>query len=113
MAIAKVQGSIEDIRTLKYNNSSAVAAGEILVLGGNVTVAVGAAAANADGAYVFRGRVQFPKEAPLVITAGDKCYYVTANGNCNKTSSGNTLVGIAVESAASADTTVLVELKEN
>ena len=113
MAIAKVQGSIEDIRTLKYTNSSAVAAGEILVLNGNVTVAVAAVAANGTGAYVFRGRVEFPKEAPLAIAPGEKVYYVAGAGNCNKTSSGNTLVGIAVEAAASADTTVLVELAEN
>lgn len=113
MATAKVQGSIKDIRTLKYNNSSAVAAGEILVLNGHVTVAVAAAAANAAGAYVFRGRVEFPKAAPLAIAPGEKCYWDVADGNCNKTATDNTLVGIAVEAAASADTTVLVELAEN
>lgn len=113
MAKGKVRGSINDVRTLKYNNASAVAAGDILVLNGNVTVAAAAASANADGAYVFRGRVEFPKEAALAIAPGEKCYYVTANGNCNKTSAGNTLVGIAVEAAAGADTTVLVELNNN
>ena len=113
MAKAFVQGSIEDVRTLKYSNASAVTAGDIVVLTGSVVVAVATALANAAAAYVFRGRVAFPKEAALAVVPGDKVYYVTAAGNCNKTSAGNTLVGIAVEAAAAADTTVLVELTNN
>jgi predicted RecA/RadA family phage recombinase len=113
MAKAFVQGSITDIRTLKYTNASAVTAGDILVLNGNVTVAVATTAAAGTSAYVFRGRVAFPKEASLVVAPGEKLYYVTANGNGNKTSAGNTLVGIAVEAAAAPDATVLVELTNN
>jgi predicted RecA/RadA family phage recombinase len=100
-------------RTLKYTNSNAVAAGDVVVINGNVCVAVNAYGANAEGVYVFRGRVEFPKEASLAVAPGEKVYWVAANGNVNKTSAGNTLCGIAVENSLTTDTIVLCELQNN
>lgn len=113
MAKATVRSGLEGTRTLKYTNASAVADGDILVLNGQVLVAQGAWGAAAAGIYAFRGRVEFPKEASLAVAPGEVCYYVSAAGSCNKTASGNTMVGIAVEASATTDTTVTVELKEN
>ncbi len=113
MATGIVRGGAGHPRTLKYTNSSAVAAGDVVVINGNVCVAVNAYGANAEGIYVFRGRVEFPKEASLAIAPGEKVYWVAGNGNVNKTSSGNTLCGIAVEASATTDTTALIELTNN
>ena len=113
MAKAIVRGGTNQVRTLRLAHTAAVAAGDVIVSNGQVLVAVNAAEANALNTYVFRGPVEFPKEAPLVIAAGDTCYWVAAAGNCNKTASGNTKLGICTEAAVSAATVVLIELGEN
>ncbi len=114
MATAIVRGGIGHDRTMKYTHNAAVSAGDVIVSSnGHVLVAVSNYAANAEGLYVFRGRVEFPKEAALAITSGDVCYWVAAAGNANKTLTGNTKIGVAVESAAGADSVVTCELGEN
>ena len=113
MATGIVRGGLKDIRTLKYTNASAVAQGDVVVVNGQVLIATNAYAANAEGIYVFRARVEFPKEASLAIAPGEKCYWVAGAGNVNKTSAGNTAIGVCVENALTTDTVVLVELSEN
>ena len=113
MATGNIRSDLAHIRTLKYTNSNAVADGDVVLINGHVCVATAAYAANAEGVYAFRARVELPKEAPLVIAVGDVVYWVAANSNVNKTSSANTKAGICVEAAASADTTVLIEVMEN
>lgn len=113
MAKANVRGGVTDSRTLKLAHSAATEAREVIVSNGQVLVAVNDALINADNIYVFGGRVEFPKAAPLAIAVGDLCYWDVADGNINKSSAGNTLAGICIEAAGSAATTVLVELDEN
>lgn len=113
MAKAIVRGGANQVRTLRYTHNAAVTAGDVIVANGQVLVAVNTADANTENIYVFRGPVEFPKEAALAVGAGEVCYYVAANGNCNKTASGNTKVGICTEAALAAATVVLVELGEN
>lgn len=113
MAKATIRSGLDKTRTLKYTHNAATAPGDILLVNGQVLVAIGTAAANVVNTYAFRGRVEFPKEAPLVIAPGENCFWVAAASNLNKTSAGNTAVGICVEAAAEADTIVLVELIEN
>jgi len=113
MALATVRGGVNQVRTLKLAHTAAVTAREVIVSTGQVLVAANAALINTAATYVFRGPVEFPKEASLAIVPGDVCYWVAANGNVNKTSSGNTKVGICVQAAAAADSVVLVELGEN
>lgn len=52
------------------------------------------------------GSFELPKEAPLVISAGDILYFDSTAGELNKTASGNLRVGVARFDAASADETV-------
>lgn len=113
MAKAVLRGGLGELRTLKHAHTSAIEANDILVVNGQVLVACNDYEADEEGAYVFRGPVEFPKEAPLVIATGDVCYYVAGNGNVNKTSTANTKVGTPRKAAASADTVVLIELGEN
>lgn len=113
MATATVRGGVSQVRTLKLAHTAQVGARDVIVSGGQVLVAVNAALANAANTYVFRGPVEFPKEASLAVAVGEVCYWVAANGNVNKTASGNTKVGICVKAAGASDTTVLIELGEN
>lgn len=109
---AIIRSGVKDTRTLKYTHNAAVEAGDVIVGNGQVLVAVNAADANVENVYVFRGKVEFPKEAALAIGVGDVCYWV-ADTNINKTAGGNTKAGICTEAALAADTVVLVELGEN
>ena len=113
MAKATVRGGVSQVRTLKLAHTAAVAARDVIVSGGHVLVAANAAAENVATTYVFRGPVEFPKEASLAVAVGEVCYWVAANGNVNKTASGNTKTGICIKAAGASDTTVLIELGEN
>lgn len=113
MAKAILRGGLDATRTLILAHSAAVEAGDVIVSAGHVLVAANKYAQNEVGVYVFRGTVEFPKAAPLVIAAGDVCYWDVADGDINKTAQDNTKAGIAKKAAASADTTVLIELGEN
>lgn len=111
MATGTIQDSMSNIRTLTLAHSAAVAVNEVIVSSsGVVLVAINAALANIDNAYMYMGKGNFPKEAPLVINTGDKVYWDATAGKVTKTSAGNTYCGVCVEAAASAATTVTILL---
>lgn len=106
MPTGTVIDSIQNARTLKLAHTAAVALNEVIVNSGLVLIAVNAALINADNSYVYTGKVTFPKAAPLAIDVGDIVYWDVADGNINKSSSGNTMCGFCIAAALSADTTV-------
>ena len=112
MATATVRDGVNQVRTLKLAHTAAVSAGDVIVSNGQVLVAVNDAAANADNAYIYRGKVEVPKTAALAINVGDVVYWDATNGEANLTNT-NTKMGICVEAAAAADSTVVVMLGEN
>lgn len=113
MAKAMIIDTLSNARTLKLAHTAAVEEDDIVVSNGQVLVAAAKADADALNAYVYRGKVSVPKEAALAVNPGDVLYWVAAAGNANKTASGNAKMGICVEPAAGADTTVTVMLDEN
>lgn len=113
MAVKAIpRGGVNQLRTLKLAHTAAVEAEEVIVSNGQVLVAVNAAEADAENTYIYRGPVEFPKEASLAVAVGDVCYWVAANHNINKTNT-NVKTGICIEAALAADSVVLVELSEN
>lgn len=63
-------------------------------------------------AFMYRAKkIALPKatDSGVVFTAGDKVYCDTTNANVTNVSSGNTLVGTALEDAVAADTTLLTD----
>lgn len=74
----------------------------------------GVAGADADAGETFAlwlvGCFELPKVGSLEISTGDKVYWDVGEGDVNKTSSGNTLAGVAIADAASDATTVNVRL---
>lgn len=95
---------------IDYTPGSAVAAGDVIVMGAICFVAKNPIAANALGSLATRGIFRVTKAAPLEITAGDALYWNASSKHLTKTST-DVYFGVAVADAASADTTVLVMLR--
>lgn len=97
---------------LNYANSgAAIKSGDVVPLTAGIGVAaVDIAATTGVGAVGVEGVYSIAKEAPLVITQGDKLYWDNSAKKLTKTAMSNTLCGFAFESAVSAATTVLVKL---
>lgn len=108
-----VRDSIQNARTLKLAHSAGVTAGDIIVSNGNVLVAVATALISTLAAYVYMGRVCFPKVSGTAFVPGDKCYWDPVAGNITKVTTANTLAGICVEAAGSADTEIEMFLMPN
>lgn len=111
--VTAIRDSIGNCRTLKKAHTAAVVVGEIVVINGQVLVAVNAKAADAENAYIYRGKIEAPKEAALAINVGDVVYWDATNEVVTKTATANTKMGVCVEDVAGAGTTVLVMLGEN
>ena len=103
---------IHDGKSIDYTPAGAVTAGDVIVQADLVGIAKLDIASGALGALAVEGVFEIAKEAPLVIAAGDKVYWVAANSNVNKTALNNIYVGKAVKAAADAATTVLVRLDQ-
>ncbi len=111
MATGKVIDSLSGVRTLKYAHTAAVTAGQVVVTSsGIVLVAINDVAINVASAYVYIGKTQLPKEAPLAIDLGDIVYWDASAGKVTKTSNGNTFCGICIEAAGSAATEAFIYL---
>lgn len=85
--------------------------GQLVKQGQLIGVASSTAPEGEKVAVQISGVYEVNKEAALAVTQGDALYFVAANGNLNKTASGNTLAGYAYEDAAGADTVVRVILR--
>ena len=93
------------------NGTSAdVAAGDVVVAGTLIGIALGDIADGETGEVAIQEVWEVPKAAPLVIAQGDLVYWDVADGNINKTATDNVLAGVAFAGAVSAATTVLVKL---
>ncbi len=95
--------------TLDYTPSSAVAAGDVVVLNDLVTVADKPIPANTLGAVAVEGVYTLPK-ASGAIGQGAIVYWDGTNSNVTTTATGNKRAGKAAYAAASGDTTVRVLL---
>lgn len=87
-----------------------VTSGKIVVVGSLIGVTQKAAVSGAPVAIATEGVYEYAKTSALAIAVGDKVYFDATNNLINKTASGNTLVGIAVEAAANPSATVKFKL---
>jgi predicted RecA/RadA family phage recombinase len=90
---AVIRDGLGNARTLKYAHTSAVTKGEIIVVGGQVLVAISAALISALAIYVYRGRIQIPKTTGAIAAAA-KVYWDPIN------SYGKTVKGLAAGTPA-------------
>ncbi len=97
---------------IDYTPGSAVAAGDVVVIGEMVAVATEPIAANALGAVDVEGVFSFPKGVTSTdaITAGAKLYWNASGSVVTTTASSHKVAGYAVAAAAASATTVPVKL---
>lgn len=88
-----------------------VASGQPVHVGAFTCVAVGVIKNGESGVLARKGVYQFKKDTPLVISQGDSVFWSTADKEVTKTATDKYL-GIAAKSAASNDTTVIVDIAD-
>ena len=96
--------------TLTLAAPATVASGAGVLIGSIFGVALGNAASGALVDINTEGVWTLPKVSALAIAVGDVIYFDNATGLVNKTSSGNTKIGVAVTATANPSGTVRVRL---
>ncbi len=93
--------------------STTIVAGDVVAIGTNLTGVAVTSGTTGDTIVVnLCGVYELSKDAPLVITQGDKLFWNTTNKEITKTVTDRP-IGVAWAGAASADTTVQVLLYED
>lgn len=87
-----------------------VTSGLIVVIGSLIGVGAATVAQGEQVAISTEGVFELPKVSALAIATGDKVYWDAVAKNVNKTSAGNTLIGIAVADAANPSATAKIKL---
>jgi predicted RecA/RadA family phage recombinase len=87
-----------------------VTSGAGALVGSIFGVAAGDAVSGADVDLVTAGVFTLPKTGALAVSIGDRLYWDNTAKVVNKTTSGTTLVGVAVSAAANPSGTVDVRL---
>lgn len=96
--------------TLSIPAPADVLAGAVVISGSIVGVSAGNAATGETVDVATSGVFQLPKVSALAISVGDIVYYDDGTELVNKTSSGNTKVGVAVTAAPNPSASVNVRL---
>lgn len=99
----------KDFTMVDFTPTSTVEAGDVVVQGDLVGVAVHKIEANQLGALLVNGQVSVVKGSGA-ISAGALVYWDATNQVATTTATGNKLMGKAVRAAASGDARVLVLL---
>lgn len=90
--------------SIDHTPGSALAAGEVVPLGGFVGIATRVIVAGELAALKIRGLWKVTKQTGVAWTRGDVIYWDNAANQANKTSAGNTRMGVTTIDAASGDT---------
>ncbi|MDD5503415.1 MAG: DUF2190 family protein, partial [Candidatus Thermoplasmatota archaeon] len=99
---------IHDGASIDYRPTSAVDAGDVVVLGDLVCVAKRAIAANELGALATEGVFAFPKDTDSTdaLSAGTKVYWDTINEIVSTSADDGKYIGKVVKDAGADDTVV-------
>lgn len=103
---------VKEGETLTYTNATgtAIASGDLVIIGQRVGVALVDIANAASGAVAVEGVFEVDKEASLAVAQGDLLYCNATSGELDKTATAQTLAGYAAAASATAATTVQVKL---
>lgn len=100
---------VQEGAVLSHVAAADIASGDLVVMGVIAGVALTDIATGGRGAVQVKGVFDLPK-ATGAVAQGAKLYWSSANSNVTTTASGNTLIGVAAEAAASGDATIPVVL---
>lgn len=98
---------------IDYTPSSAVDAGDVVVIGDMTAIAARPIAANALGAVTIRGVFRVPKAtgSAAAIAAGKKVYWDAGDEVATTTASSHKVLGWTVAAAGDDDDSILVDLQ--
>lgn len=99
-----------DVVTWTNATGADVSAGDVVLIGAIVAVALVDIADAASGSVAISEVWALPKNTSLAIAAGDAVYWDVTDEEVNKTSADNYYAGVAVAAAEAADTTVNIKL---
>ena len=105
---------IQEGDVLDYvNTGSAIASGDVVVLGSNkIGVALGDIAAGATGSVAVEEVYLLPKTAGVAMVQGAKAYWDSTPGEITNVATGNVYAGYVFAGAASGDASVAVKLNQ-
>lgn len=95
---------------IRVTATTAVSAGDFVMIGIIAGVAMTSAAVGEDFIADLKGVFEVPKLATDVVTQGEQLYWDSTNKVMTVTATNNTKVGPAFAAAAATDTTVLIRL---
>lgn len=103
---------VQEGNAIDYTPSSAVDAGDVVVLGSVVAIAKNDIAASALGALAIEGVFDVAKDtgSSTAIAVGAKLYWDATNEVATTTASTHKVLGYSVKAATDDDTTVRVKL---
>jgi predicted RecA/RadA family phage recombinase len=104
------QNYVQSGATIDVVLAAAITVGDVLVIGNMSGVALKSGAIGDTISVQLEGVFTLKKKAPLVITAGDICYWDDTLNEVTKTSAGAFPLGLAWTSQLSADTTIQIKL---
>ena len=97
-------------QVLDYTPGSNVTAGQVVLIGVRIGVALTAIAANATGPLQVSGVFNIAKLSTDVVAQGAALYWDNGNSRLTTTSAGNTLAGYAAAAAGNGATTVAIKI---
>ncbi len=101
---------IQDGNVIQYTAGADIAAGDLVIIGQRVGVALVDIANGATGSVAVSGVFEVDKEASLAVAQGDLLYCDATSGELDKTATEQTLAGYAFAASGTSATTVLVKL---
>lgn len=94
-----------DYSQFNHAHTGAITAKTWLIINGRVCLALNTSGANAENVWVYQSeRVRVPKATGEVWAPGEKVYYDPVAAKFTKTSTNNTLAGMAQAAAVSGAT---------
>jgi predicted RecA/RadA family phage recombinase len=101
---------VQDGKSIDYTPESAVAAGEVKVIGDIIGIAKVAIPAGKKGSLAVEGVFDVAKATDEAITAGAKCFWNATASQATATASDYIYMGECITAAAETDTTVRIRL---
>lgn len=105
---------VQEGRQIEFTPAVNVAAGQVVVAGDLVGVAIGPVSANTPGTLSVEGVFDFPKQvgAGTAITFGTILYWDSVNQRATATAAGNKVIGKCTRAAGDSSALVRIRLSQ-